>query len=71
MSWTARTSEDIIRAQEQTNKQCQKQIIITIMITTKHWVKSIHDKDNTSSLEQKSEYKAWIRSFVTKLGSEI
>ena len=46
-SWIACTPEEIVRAQEQMSKRCQKQIIITSTITTKHQVRSIRDKDNT------------------------
>ena len=70
-SWTVCTLEGIVRAQEQTNKQCQKQIIIMIMITTRHRVRSMHGGDNTSSLEQRSEYKAWTRSLITKSGLKV
>lgn len=38
-------------------KQCQKQIVITIIITTitisKHRMKRIEEKNNTSSLDQR------------------
>ena len=60
MSWIARTLERIIRtnkrAHEQTNKQYQKWIIIMITIMTRHWVRSMHSKGDTSSLDQRFEH---------------
>ena len=41
-----------------TNKQCQKQIIIIITIATRLWVRSMHDKSNILSFDQRSEHKA-------------
>ena len=48
-------------------EQCQKHIIIMITITTKYWEKSIRDKNNTLSLDQKSSYKVWIKNLVRSL----
>ena len=41
------------------------------MIMTRHWVGSISDKGNASSLDQKFEHKIWIKSLVIKSGPEI
>ena len=43
-------------------EQCRKQIIITIMITTRHRVRSRRDKSNTSSLELRSGSEVQLQS---------
>ena len=67
MSWTACISESIIRVQEQTFEQCQKQIIMMITIMTRYQMKSILDKDNTSTINQRFEYKVWIKKSCYKV----
>ena len=51
-------------------KQCQKQIIIMSIITTRYWIRSIRDEGNIPSLDQRFEHKVWTKSLVIKSGLE-